>query len=228
MRRLLIILLPVVLPALFLLRAEQATAGADLLARMQAELTVHLEVEGELILEWAGQPPRAMDAATGVKVLEYPSALAPQMLVRVRMEFAQGVVRDQTLAVRAQQWCDGLVTREPAERGSGVQRAALDRRRFNALRERDVVLAGVDADLVYARAVPSGRLLTWRDVAKRPLVRRGETAEISAGEGPFQVVLRGICMEDGGKGDIVRFRNPVSKKEFNARVVAESRAEVRF
>ncbi len=228
MRRAWIIFLPAILSSLFLLRAEQAGGAAGLLARMQAELTVHLEIEGELVLEWAGSPPSAMSEATGVKVLEYPSTLAPQMLVRVRMEFPQAAARDQTLAVRAQQWCDGWVTREPAERGSGVQRQALDRRRFNALRERDVVPAGMDADLIYARAVPAGRLLTWRDVAKRPLVRRGEMVEISAGEGPFQVVLRGLCMEDGGRGDIVRFRNPVSKKEFNARVVAESRAEVRF
>ena len=91
-----------------------------------------------------------------------------------------------------------------------------------------VPLAVTPAAFVLARGVSMGRLLTWRDLAKRPLVRKGEIVEVSATDGQLVVNLKGVVMQNGGQGDYVTVRNPDSKKDFSAYVIDENRVQVRF
>jgi flagella basal body P-ring formation protein FlgA len=197
------------------------------LSDLAGQLAAHFQTDGELQLEWTRLDPGAA-AATTLVVAEYPSTLAPQMVVRVRAVAADGVVSEVSLILRAQLWRDGWATREPSGRGDSVLPAAMDLRRYDALRERDAIAADPSLDLIFTRALPAGRLLGWRDVTRRPLVRRGELIEVAAADGPLIVTLRAVAMQDGGRGEVVRVRNPDSKKEFTAQVIAESRALVRF
>lgn len=191
------------------------------------QLTDHFLPEGQLTLEWARPRPAEAGAPADLTIINFPSALSPQLLLRVRAQTATGPA-EHTLVVRAQLWRDGWALREPANRGEAVSRQSLETQRFDGLRERDAVVAADDVDLIYARNVPTGRLLTWRDVARRPLVRRGQLIEVAASEGPLTVTLRAIALADAGRGEVVRVRNPDSRKEFSAQVVAEARALVRF
>ncbi|EIQ00338.1 flagella basal body P-ring formation protein FlgA [Opitutaceae bacterium TAV1] len=246
-RRLAALVFALVLPAASQTSSADDVAGtappapsATLLRRLADDIAAHFQASGELLLDWQRPQPAlaglAPDAA--LRILEYPAALAPQMLVRVRLPSAPRQPSDParaapppadiTLVVRAQLWRDGWLLPEPAARGDPVLPSALGIKRFDALRDRDAVPADSGADLLFARALPAGRLLVWRDVIRRPLVRRGQSVEISAGEGALLVTLRGIAMEDAGRGETVRIRNPESRKEFTALVVSESRAEVRF
>jgi flagella basal body P-ring formation protein FlgA len=70
--------------------------------------------------------------------------------------------------------------------------------------------------------------VAWRDVVRRPLVRRGQDMEVVATSGALTVTLNGIALNDAASGESVRVRNPDSKKEFVAQVVSESRATIRF
>ncbi|HEY0945616.1 MAG TPA: flagellar basal body P-ring formation chaperone FlgA [Opitutaceae bacterium] len=205
-----------------------STAPADAwLDTLTLELAAHFRTDGDLALEWARPRPVA-PADAPLSVVEYPSALASQMLVRVRLTPADQPAVEAALFVRAQLWRDGWTPREPSARGETVRAESLDLKRFDVLRDRDGVPADPALDLVFARSLPAGRLLTWRDVTRRPLVRRGELIEVAASDGPLTVTLRAVAMADAGRGELVRVRNPESKKEFTAQVIAESRALVRF
>jgi flagellar basal body P-ring formation protein FlgA len=217
---------------------SNASAGSStpltrdhLLTSLARDLTAHFNLEGDLQLEllrpWT--PPARVASHWQVEILEFPAVPASSMLLRCRV-LADGSAVDQTTFVmRASLWRDAWVTRQPLTPGALFDSAALEARRTDMLREKDVLPAAMgNRSFVFARAVPAGRLLTWRDIARRPLVRKGEVVEVSASEGPLTVTLKGLAMENGAEGDTVVVRNPESRKDFSARVVAENRVQVRF
>ncbi len=213
------------------LRAQDASVssleGDPWLDALTYELLQHFGAEGELSLEWARQRPAEASTPVELKVVAFPASLSPQMALRIRASTTSGPV-EHTVIVRAQLWRDGWTVREPSVRGETVSPSSLEPMRFDALRDRDAITATDDLDLVYSRAIPAGRLLSWRDVARRPLVRRGQLIEVAATDGPLTVTLRAVALADAGRGEVVRVRNPDSRKEFTAQVVSDARAQVRF
>lgn len=218
--------------------SASATVAAALWESLTRDLGAHFNVEGELVLDpvrpWDPAGDEAADAGDparwSVRLVEFPAVLSSAMIMRVRVVDPQGKSADETLPVRAQLWRKGWVARAPLERGAALDPDACDLRRIDALREREALSTGISqpTDWMFQRAVPAGRLISWRDVTRRALVRKGDVIEVAAVEGPLQVTLKAQAMQDGGRGETVRVRNLDSKREFAARVVAPNRAEVRF
>jgi len=71
-------------------------------------------------------------------------------------------------------------------------------------------------------------MLTWRDITRRPLVKKGDIVEVSASTGLLVVTMKALAMESGAQGETVTVRNPESHKNFSAIVVDENRVKVRF
>lgn len=206
------------------------------LAALGHDLSAHFNLEGELQLDllrpWS--PPSRVAAAWSVTILEYPSLASTSMLVRVRV-LADGqpvasTSRDGEIVVlRAALWRDVWAARQPLTVGATFDPSALETRRVDLFRERDVLPAAVgDRTFIFARAVPAGRSLTWRDITRRPLVRKGDMIEVTATSGALLVTMKAVAMDSGAQGDTVTVRNPVSQKNFAAVVVDENRAQVRF
>jgi flagella basal body P-ring formation protein FlgA len=203
----------------------------QLLATLAHDLSSHFNLEGDLQLDlvraWA--PPAQVASVWQVHVLEYPSFAGSSMLVRCRVAADGANVAETTFVLRAALWRDAWVTRQPLVVGSTFDASALDARRVDLFRERDVLPAAVgDSSYIFARAVQAGRLLTWRDISRRPLVKKGELVEVSAIDGLLVVTMKGLAMENGARGDTVTVRNPESRKDFAAMVVDENRVQVRF
>ncbi len=201
------------------------------LSGLTRALTTHFNLEGELQIEllrvWA--PPARTAAVWDLNVLDFPVAPASSMMVRCRLMADGAVALDTTLVVKAQLWRDAWASRVPFALGALFDVTALETRRVDLLRERDVLPASVgDRTYVFSRAIPAGRLLTWRDVTRRPLVKKGELVEVSAHEGPLQITMKALAMENGAQGETVTVRNPESRKNFTALVIDENRVQVRF
>jgi flagellar basal body P-ring formation protein FlgA len=203
----------------------------EFIAAIVRDLTGHFRLEGELQLEllrpWSA--PEKTAAAWETVLLEYPATASSSMLLRCR-HLADGVpAGDFTLVVRATLWRDAWAARQPLALGSAFDSALLDTRRVDFLRERDVLpVSAGDRSFIFGRAVSAGRTLTWRDITRRPLVRKGETVEVSASYGQLLVTLKGVALESGAQGDSVSIRNPDSRKDFTATVIDENRVQVRF
>ncbi len=205
-----------------------AALRTALLADVASQLSAHFRSEGELLLE-SVRPLHLPSSATplAVEVLEFPVALASSMIVRVRVGATDSV--EHTLVVRAQLSREVWVTRAPSERDASFDPAQLDTRRVDVLRERDSIpVTESCADYTFNRVVPAGRILAWRDVSRRALVKRGQVIEVSAVDGTLSITMKALAMENGAAGETVKVRNLDSKKEFNALVVADSRAQIRF
>lgn len=223
-------------PAPVAVRAESASAPTaftreQLLAALTRAVGAHFNFEGDLQLELlrAWTPPAKTAAQWELNVLEFPALPAASMMLRCQLVGDAAPVVESTFVVRAQLWRDAWSTRQPLTVGAAFDPSLLEARRVDFLRERDALPAAVgDRTYVFARAVQSGRMLTWRDVARRPLVKKGDLVEVAAVEGPLVVTMKALAMENGAQGETVTVRNPDSRKDFAALVIAENRVQVRF
>ena len=178
---------------------------------------------------WTAPTAAGGEAPVSVALLDYPEALASSMLLRVRYRQDERILREDTLLLRVSLWREGMITATPLKRGDPVSLQAVTTRRVDALRERDALpMSAAGEDYVLAREIPAGRALAWRDVVRRPLVRRGQMVEVHAGSGALVITMKALAMQDGARGETVRLRNTESKRDFAAKVVAENRAEVRL
>ncbi len=232
------IFVAVLLATAWKLRAAEAAPASStpltrehFLALLTRDLTAHFNLEGELQLEllrdWA--PPARVSPSWQIAVLEYPTMPSSSMLVRCRIAAGSAVVGETSFVLRAALWRDAWATRQPLTVGTTFDVAMLEARRVDLFRERDVLPAAVgDRTFIFARAVPAGRLLTWHDIARRPLVKKGEMVEVSAADGLLVVTMKALAMENGAQGDTVTVRNPESQKNFAAVVIDENHVQVRF
>lgn len=234
MRRLLFLLSALVLPV----AASAATEGTkvaltpqDFTAALTRELASHFNLEGDLQLELlrAWTAPSVSATNWQVEVTEFPSIAASAMMVRCRVLADGANAGDLTVTLRAALWRDAWVTRQPVTTGSPFDPAALEARRIDLFRERDALPAAVgDQSYVFARGINTGRVVTWRDIARRPLVKKGDMVEVSAAEGTLSITMKAMALQSGAQGEAVTLRNLESRKDFTAFVVDENRVQVRF
>lgn len=233
-----ILLLATVSLAPLATRAVEAEAGGaapltreQFVTALARELSTHFNLEGDLQLEllrpWAA--PARLAREWTIAMSEYPGIMAPAMLTRCRLLADGEVAGEYTLTLRASLWRDAWAARQPLAANQSFDPANLEIRRVDFLRERDAVPATVgDTGFMFARSVQPNRLLTWRDVTRRPLVRKGDLVEVAAIDGLLSVTMKGLAMENGAQGDTVTIRNPDSKKDFAAQVISENRVQIRF
>ncbi len=211
--------------------APASYTSDQLVAALGRDLAAHFRLEGDLQLElvrpWT--PPARSAETWAVVVSEYPTAATPTLVVRCRV-VADGIVADDaTFVLRAALWRDAWVSRQPLPAGSGFDPAALETRRIDALRERAALPASAgDRSYIFATQVPADHVLTWRDLARRPWVHKGEVIDVVAADGDLLVTLKAMALENGGRGDVVTVRNLESHKDISGLVVAENKVEVRF
>lgn len=200
-------------------------------AALRQEVAAHFSLEGDLVVEllrpWA--PPAKVATQWTVSVIEFPTLPNSTMMLRCRV-LADGVqVGDSTVLVKASLWRDAWATRAPLTIGATFEPALLEVRRVDLLRDRDALPAAVgDRSYIFARGVAAGHLLTWRDISRRPLVKKGTMVDVSAVDGNLVVTMKAVAMENGAQGETVTVRNPDSRKDFAALVVDENRVQVRF
>lgn len=202
-----------------------------LLGELSRKISTHFSLEGDLQLELlrAWTPPARVASVWDLQILEFPSVPASSMMLRCRVLADATVVAETTFVVRAQLWRDAWATRQPLTVGGPFDPSILETRRVDLFRDRDALPAAVgDRSYIFARAVTAGRLLTWRDIARRPLVKKGDLVEVSAVDGMLAVTMKALAMENGAQGDTVTVRNPESRKDFAAMVIDENRVQVRF
>lgn len=234
--RLILALAVFALPFAVALRADGVSAPAaltqeTLLATLTRDLAAHFNLEGDLQLgllrPWT--PPQPVTAGWTFTVLDYPAEPAASMLVRCQLRSDTGVVTESTLLVRAALWRDTWVVRLPLVVGAAFDPAQLDSRRSDLLRDRDLLPTSAgDRTYIFARAVAPGRPLTWHDIARRPLVRKGDLVEVTAVDGLLVVTMKALALENGAQGDTVTVRNLDSRKDFPALVTNENHVQIRF
>jgi flagella basal body P-ring formation protein FlgA len=208
--------------------------GADALAaELERQLAQHFAVDGELKISIARAWPalRLPEADWILAVTEWPAGgLASTFVVRLRIVSGNETVIDGQIPLRAQLWQDVWFVASQLDRGQPLDRASLTSQKADVLAERiPLVPASTDlATLELSKSVAPGRALTRRDVATRPLIRKGQLVEVFAKSGAFGVRMKALALENGAVGDLITLRNVESRKEFNGHVTHDSKVQIQF
>jgi flagella basal body P-ring formation protein FlgA len=187
MRRILSLLLVAVVPAVASSPETAPRAAHPLvplatetfLSGLSRDLAAHFKLEGELQLEfirpWA--PPSRVAGEWTISIVEFPQVPSSSMLVRCRVLADGQPAAESTVVLRANHWREAWVTLQPIASGAAFDPTVLEPRRVDLFRDRDAVPVSVgDRTFVFSRALAAGRLLTWRDIARRPLVKKGQVS----------------------------------------------------
>ena len=208
----------------------------ELFDRIAASLAKRLALDdGELSLRpvtpWGevSMPPGAWN----ITLLDAPDlkGLVSTFYVRFRLEAAGQVIGEWQIPVHAQLTMEVWVATRRLLRGETPEPGTdLEKRALNVLAERDTPLPARTALDGYelTQTVSPGEPLTWRDLAPRALVRRGQLVDVIASEGPFAVSMKALAMQDGANGAMIRVRNVTSQRDITAQVVGDNKVSVKF
>jgi len=185
----------------------------------------YVREQGELELRLA----RAWTAITipdepfTVKVLDLPTTgVANAFITRFEVETAHGEhVGSWQASLQARVWREVWVARSPLKRGDSVRGADLTRERRDMLvcREPFAEFAADDLSLELIESIPSGTPLLARLIRPRAVVRRGQSVAATVQDGSLMITLKVEALEDGALGQIIRVRNPLSRRDLHGKVL---------
>ena len=208
--------------------------GADaFVAEIEKELSARLSLNGELKLTLA-QPWKALKLPASdfaVVISETPSSgIAGTFIVHAKVTSGGELVSDFQVSLRAQLWQEVWTAASRLERGQPLDRSLLTTTKVDVLREHQPqLLADTDpSTLEVAQTVGASRPLTKRDVIERPLVRRGQVVEVVAQQGLLAISMKGLALESGARGELIKLRNLESRREFSAQILNENKVQVHF
>jgi len=219
-------------PAGLLARPAAVMYSQDqLVAALTRDLATRYQLDGDLVLDvmsrWA--PPAMTASVWQVSLDECPDRPMSTMVLRCHLIGDGETLDDFSLLVHASVWRDGWFAREPLYNGMSLDPSMFDVHRVDCLQDRDALPVNVGIrSFIASRQVSTDRVLTWHDVALRPLVRKGEMIDVVAEDGMLVVTLKALALQNGAQGDLVTARNLESNREITGRVVGEDCIAISF
>jgi flagella basal body P-ring formation protein FlgA len=121
-----------------------------------------------------------------------------------------------------------VVAKRPVPRGVALGKADLElqSRRVARLNRGYYLETQQVAGLETRRPMQANEVVTPGALTAPRLVRHGQTLVLEASTGGISVSMKGLALEDGGKGDLIRVRNLSSDRIVQGRVVGRDRVQV--
>lgn len=204
-----------------------------LLDVLAAKIHERQNLDGELrialLREWT--PLKLKSDDWGVNLLNIPSSdLRSNILVRLEVTEGNKTVGQWQLPIKCELWREALVSRRLVSRGQLLLASNFESKTMDVLRLR-APTAPVDVDLSEyeaSQSISSGRPLYWRDLAKKPLIRKGQVVEVVAIDGPLHITMKGVALEKGLLNDFIAVRNLTSRKSIHAQILDDKHVQVHF
>lgn len=165
------------------------------------------------------------DTGLHLKILEMPSFLGSgQFIVRFSLSTDSQQIGTWQTAVQLKVWREIWVAASALKRGDALDKADLVFRRTDVLALREVVteLPTPLQEYELADYLAPGAAVTSKALKRKSVMRRGQTVDAVARNGAMTVTMRVEVMEEGAPGQLIRIRNPQSRRELRARVQDES------
>jgi flagella basal body P-ring formation protein FlgA len=211
--------------------AKHVYTASQFMAELTRLVSTHYNSEGEweLTAQQAVVTPPTEAAVWSLSVTEFPAQPSPYLVLHYKL-IADGVIaQENSVLVHASLWKMAWVTRHPLSARSIFDASSLDTQRVDSFTQRDIVAASAgDNTYAYTHDIRADSLITWHDLARRPLVKKGDIVDVIATEGMLSVSMKALAMENGVRGDLVTVRNLETRKDISGIVVSDDRVEVHF
>jgi flagella basal body P-ring formation protein FlgA len=180
--------------------------------------------EWELHLTRPWTPLNVADEPLTAEVLEpSPNRITSSCILRFELRAGQKTIGSWQAPVQARLWREVLVARAQLQRGQPLLEAdfARERRDLLTLRAPSTELPAQLFAYELAETVPAGAPLTARAIRMKPVLSRGQTADAIIRDGAMIISLKVEVLEEGVPGQVVRVRNPQSRRELRGKVLDE-------
>lgn len=221
-------------PSVVTSRDDALISERDVINALQHELIARYSIDGDLKLSFL-QPWKPLEVSNPkdwklVLDLAPNGGLTSTSQVRFHIETSGKSIGDWQLSVRAQIWRPIWFSTRRLDRGEIPDGSICTPKSFDILSEKlSFVPANTDLSVYeMAQTVSQERPLSWRDLALRPLVKKGQLVDVVVAEGAMNISMKGISLGNGGAGEMVSVRNLDSRKEFSARVINLNTVQVKF
>jgi len=200
-------------------------AESDMLALLTATLQQdYVKDKGDLELRFT-QPwsaPTLPDGPLAVKILELPNVgVTSSFIVRFQLCSAAAILGTWQVSIQAHVWREVWVAHTSLQRGEPVSNADVVQERRDVLNIHEALagFAAGDPNLELAEPVASGVPLLARVIKPRVVIHRGEVANAVVQDGALSITTKVEALEDGAPGQMIRARNPVSRRDLSGRVL---------
>jgi flagellar basal body P-ring formation protein FlgA len=195
-------------------------------------LTSYLQTEnvkerGELELRFS-RPWTALtvpDEILTLKVMDLPSSgVMPVFIARFEFQTVRGErLGPWQVAVQARVMREAWVARSPLKRGERLSEAGVSREKRDVLLMREALadFDPNDSNLEIGEPVPAGSVVFARTIKVRPVVFRGQSIAAMLQDGALAITLKVEALEDGAPGQVIRVRNPLSRRDLRGKVLDE-------
>jgi flagella basal body P-ring formation protein FlgA len=185
------------------------------------------ELEIRLMRPWL--PMLIPDEPYAVKILDLPTTgVGASFIVRFELSAQRERLGAWQAPLQTKVWREIWVARTPVKSGTLFTEADVTRERRDVLNLREALLPEnlPPAVIEMADTLAAGAPVYLRSVRLRPVVHRGQVVEAHFAEGAMTISLKVEVLENGVPGQVVRVRNPQSKREFKGKVQDEQRIQV--
>jgi flagella basal body P-ring formation protein FlgA len=164
------------------------------------------------------------DEPLTLEILEpAPNRITATSILRFELHAGHTLLGSWQTPVQARMFREILVAESPQSRGKSLVEANFvhERRDVLALRGPLADLPADAAAFEIAETVPAGAALTARSIRLKPVVLRGQTADAVVHDGAMLISLKVEVLEEGVPGQVIRVRNPQSRRELHGKVQNE-------
>lgn len=176
----------------------------------------------EIRFTQAWTAPTLPDEPFTVKILELPTAgVTPSFIIRFQLCTADKSLGTWQAAVQAHVWRDVWMSHSTLHRGEPVSSADVVHERCDVLKVRETLaeFSTDDSNLELAEQVSAGVPLLARMIKPRIVIHRGQIATAHLQDGALNITTKVEILEDGAPGQMIRARNPVSRRDVSGQVV---------
>ena len=214
------------------LRRTRELGEAELTSLLTAALQRdYVRDLGELELRFASPwtAVTAPDEPLSVTMTQMPAAgVIPSFLAGFDLWIGKERVGHWQAVLQARVWRAAPVAHSALTRGEMLRDADLVLERRDVLALRDVVL-GISKDdnsLVLVENVAAGMPVPNRAVRPRPVLKRGQLVDGVFEQGTLRISLKVEVLEDGLVGQMVKVRNPKTRRELSGKVQNEETVSI--
>jgi flagella basal body P-ring formation protein FlgA len=209
------------------LRRSRLLGESDLKQMLTAVLQSQVvrergEVDLRLGRPWA--PVHVPDENLVLRLLDVPAGgVSAHFIARFELVAGNEPVGPWQVILQARVLKNVLVAKSTARRGQTLSEADLDVERRDVLPLREPVEDSLRAssDLELVENIMAGYPVLARSIRQRPVVQRGQLVDGRVFDGSLRISLKVEVLADGVPGQMVRVRNPKTRKEFHAKVQDE-------
>lgn len=193
---------------------------------------VHDESELELRFArpWVATP--IADEPYTLRVPDLPiSGLTPNFHLRFELVSESETLGTWQTPMEARLWKVVWICQQPLRRGSSVLPTDVAKQRRDVLKlPRDLLPTSLESqeDWQVTENINPGQPVLRRAIQARVVIQKGQMVDAFLKEGPLSISLKAEVLDNGAPGQIIRIRNPNSRREIRAKVINEQTVQLQL